>query len=102
MNFRVLRHQVDAVEQQRLADFQEQLATPYPPDDPRWESITEETERLVRIAERKLKAIFIEQDIPEWARPGLHLSWFTQRRCPALHKRGTGLTPRLPKQRSRS
>ncbi len=76
MNFRVLRHQVDAVEQQRLADFQEQLATEYPSDDPRWESVTAETEKLVRIADRKLKAIFTEYDIPEWARPGLQISWY--------------------------
>ena len=76
MNFKVLRNQIEAIEQQRIADFEEQLATEYPDNDLRWAAITAETNKLVRIADKKIKTICAEHGIPDWARPEIRLGWY--------------------------
>lgn len=76
-NFQVARQAVTALEAERLAEFEQQLATIYKPgDDPVWKELTAGVDVVVRDAQRKISARCDELGIPSECRPDIGAGWY--------------------------
>jgi hypothetical protein len=68
---------VDRVAAERLADFEQQMASIYAPaDDSRWAELHAQAATVVREADAALAERCRELRIPERFRPGLSLGWY--------------------------
>jgi len=78
LNAKVLRGQVEALKASRLAELEGDLSAKYPRDDPRWRSIAEEAERLVRELDARIADICTTAGVRPEFRPGLDLGWYNR------------------------
>jgi hypothetical protein len=70
---------VDRVAAERLAEFEQQMASIYAPsDDARWADLHAQADAVVRDADEALAQRCRELGIPERFRPGLDLHWYTR------------------------
>lgn len=68
----------DKVAAERLADFEQQMATIYAAEDARWADLTKAANAAVTEANAGLEARCDELGIPEKFRPSLSLSWWNR------------------------
>jgi hypothetical protein len=71
---RVAKHRVAQLKADRIADFEELLATEFDPLDERWEDVVTEANRAIHEAIQKVNARIDEQlpDVPKRYRPSVH------------------------------
>jgi hypothetical protein len=67
----------DRVAAERMADFEQQMASIYAPaDDARWAELHAQAEEVVREADKALADCCRELGVPERFRPQLNLHWY--------------------------
>jgi hypothetical protein len=77
MREKLAKADVDAVAAERLAEFEQQMASIYKPsDDPAWADLHAETEKVTKEAQAKINERSRELGIPERFAPGLSVGWY--------------------------
>lgn len=76
MQAKVARTDVEHRKAERLAQFEEDLATEYKWDDERWRTITAEAEQLVKALDAEIASICEANGVRPEFRPGLSLGFY--------------------------
>jgi len=76
LHAKVARDDVDALKAERLAELEAELSAKYPPDDPRWQTITAEADRPFGELDGRLAELCAAEGLRPEFRPRLYMEWY--------------------------